>query len=120
MVVVDKPKLLGFWDVVAEKDTWDHELSKGRVSTIVDPLHRYLHRLIASSITTRGKSKEWCTCEDLFFFYCFVYKRSCALVHSLAHYFTSANHQQEHKKLYGGAYVIVIAHLFGYHPHADP
>ncbi|MFS7903455.1 hypothetical protein Hanom_Chr01g00024261 [Helianthus anomalus] len=84
MVVVDKPTLQGFWDVVVEKDTWDHELSKGRVSTILDLLHRYLHRLITSYITIRGKSKEWCTCEDLFFFYCFLYK-SHALSYTIWH-----------------------------------
>ncbi|KAL8265084.1 hypothetical protein R6Q59_023214 [Mikania micrantha] len=40
-----------------------------RVTRIRDPLIRYLHRCIASSITGRGMSQEWCTSHDLFFFY---------------------------------------------------
>ncbi|MFS7983510.1 hypothetical protein Hanom_Chr11g00975331 [Helianthus anomalus] len=116
MVVVDKPTLLGFWDVVVEKDTWDHTLSKGRVSAIID----LLRRLVASSITACGKSREWCTSRDLFFFYWLLYKRSCALAHRLAQYFTSACHRQENEKLYDGACFTVIARTFGYHMDGDP
>ncbi|MFS7964638.1 hypothetical protein Hanom_Chr08g00752691 [Helianthus anomalus] len=41
LVVVYKPTLLGFWAVIADTETWDHVNSKGRVSTILDPIHRY-------------------------------------------------------------------------------
>ncbi|KAL8209737.1 hypothetical protein R6Q57_006469 [Mikania cordata] len=43
-----------------------------RVTRIRDPLIRYLHRCISSSITGRGMSQEWCTSQDLFFFILFV------------------------------------------------
>ncbi|KAL8209755.1 hypothetical protein R6Q57_006487 [Mikania cordata] len=43
-----------------------------RVTRIRDPLIRYLHRCIVSSITGRGMSHEWCTSHDLFFFILFV------------------------------------------------
>ncbi|KAL8209992.1 hypothetical protein R6Q57_006724 [Mikania cordata] len=33
-----------------------------RVTRIRDPLIRYLHRCIASSVTGRGMSQEWCHC----------------------------------------------------------
>ncbi|KAL8230940.1 hypothetical protein R6Q57_000718 [Mikania cordata] len=39
-----------------------------RVTRIRDPLIHYLHRVIASSITGRGMSQEWCTSQDLFFY----------------------------------------------------
>ncbi|KAL8232719.1 hypothetical protein R6Q57_002497 [Mikania cordata] len=39
-----------------------------RVTRIRDPLIRYLHRVIASSVTGRGMSQEWCTSQDLFFY----------------------------------------------------
>ncbi|MFS7933505.1 hypothetical protein Hanom_Chr04g00380631 [Helianthus anomalus] len=40
--MVDKPTLLGFWAVIAEKDYSDHVNSKGRVTRIRDPLYRYV------------------------------------------------------------------------------
>ncbi|MFS7925983.1 hypothetical protein Hanom_Chr04g00291561 [Helianthus anomalus] len=55
---------------------------------------RYLHRLISSSITARNKNWEWCTSGDLFFLYCLLYKRPCALAHGLAQYFASAYHRK--------------------------
>ncbi|KAL8201965.1 hypothetical protein R6Q57_011112 [Mikania cordata] len=42
-----------------------------RVTRIRDPLIRYFHRCIASSVTGRDMSQEWCTSQDLFF--CTVY-----------------------------------------------
>ncbi|MFS7920531.1 hypothetical protein Hanom_Chr03g00225951 [Helianthus anomalus] len=66
---------------------------------------RYLHSLIASSITTRGKSREWCMSGDLFFFYFLLYKRSCTLAHGLAQYFDCTHLRHECRKLYSGAYV---------------
>ncbi|KAL8192871.1 hypothetical protein R6Q57_027319 [Mikania cordata] len=43
-----------------------------RVTRIRDPLIRYLHRCIASSVTGRDMSQEWCTSQDLFFFVLFI------------------------------------------------
>ncbi|MFS7920523.1 hypothetical protein Hanom_Chr03g00225871 [Helianthus anomalus] len=98
MVVVDKPMLLAFWDVVCRKRHLGPRTLQGDGFL-------YLHSLIASSITTRGKIREWCMSGDLFFFYCLLYKRSCALAHDLALYFDCAHLQHEHMKLYSGAYI---------------
>ncbi|KAJ0548507.1 hypothetical protein HanRHA438_Chr08g0368481 [Helianthus annuus] len=46
-------------------------------------LSRYLHRLICTSITTRGKSREWCTSTNLFFLCCLLY--ACTRGHALLH-----------------------------------
>ncbi|MFS8033160.1 hypothetical protein Hanom_Chr17g01566241 [Helianthus anomalus] len=43
--------------------------SKSRSSCIPDPLYRYLHKLIATSIAPREKSREWCNQGDLFYLY---------------------------------------------------
>ncbi|KAL8244508.1 hypothetical protein R6Q59_010766 [Mikania micrantha] len=51
------------------------------VTRIRDPLIRYLHRSIASSVTGRGMSQEWCTSHDLFFLYCILSGRPCNLAH---------------------------------------
>ncbi|XP_035836908.1 uncharacterized protein LOC118484905 [Helianthus annuus] len=120
LVVVEKPTLVGFWQVIAGADHWEHEKSKGRVSFVRDPLYRYLHHLLATSISARGYSRGWCTTTDLFFLYCLLYRRPCALAHGLAQYFASGYHRQERGFLYGGAYVTVIARSLGLVPHQDP
>ncbi|KAF5810595.1 hypothetical protein HanRHA438_Chr04g0181061 [Helianthus annuus] len=38
LVVVDKPTLLGSWQVVAGAGTWKHEKANGRISHVDDPL----------------------------------------------------------------------------------
>ncbi|KAL8214659.1 hypothetical protein R6Q57_004108 [Mikania cordata] len=43
-----------------------------QVTRIRDPLIRYFHRVIPSSITGRGMSQEWCTSQDLFFFILYI------------------------------------------------
>ncbi|KAM0060945.1 hypothetical protein Hdeb2414_s0004g00130131 [Helianthus debilis subsp. tardiflorus] len=120
LVVVDKPTLVGFWQVIAGENHWEHDKSKGRVSFVRYPLYRYLHHLLATSISARGYSREWCTTTDLFFLYCLLYRRPCALAHGLAQYYASTHHRQERGFLYGGAYVTVIARSLGLVLHQDP
>ncbi|KAJ0821388.1 hypothetical protein HanPSC8_Chr16g0719611 [Helianthus annuus] len=119
LIMVDKPTLLGFWAQIADIRHWDHRQSKERVTLIKDPLFRYLHKMISTSITARNKSREWCTSGDLFFLYCLLYKRPCALAYGLAQYFASAHHRHERGLLYGGVYVTRIALSLGYHPEND-
>ncbi|KAJ0914776.1 hypothetical protein HanPSC8_Chr06g0242441 [Helianthus annuus] len=76
--------------------------------------------MLSSSITARGHSHEWCTSTGLFFFYCLLYMRLCALAHGLAQYFASAHHRQEGRFLYCDAYVTVIARSLGHLPEVDP
>ncbi|KAJ0934298.1 hypothetical protein HanRHA438_Chr03g0105841 [Helianthus annuus] len=42
LVMIDKPTLLGFWDLIADIRQWDHYQSKGRSTLIEDPLFRYV------------------------------------------------------------------------------
>ncbi|KAL8192180.1 hypothetical protein R6Q57_028042 [Mikania cordata] len=73
-----------------------------RVTRIRDPLIRYLHRCIASSVTGRGMSQEWCTSQDLYFLYCLLSRRPCNLARCLAGYFSTYYHRQERGLIYGG------------------
>ncbi|MFS7981289.1 hypothetical protein Hanom_Chr10g00949231 [Helianthus anomalus] len=79
--------------VVAGADTWEHDKAKGRISHVADPLYRYLHKMLWTSITARDHSCEWYTSTDVFFFYCLLYRRPCTLTHGLAQYFASAHHR---------------------------
>ncbi|MFS7927484.1 hypothetical protein Hanom_Chr04g00309671 [Helianthus anomalus] len=116
LVVVDRPTLLGFWQVVVGEDTWEHDKVYGRISHVDDPLYR----MLATSIIARGHSREWYTSTDVFFFYCLLYSRPCALAHGLAQYFASAHPRQKCGFLYGGTFVNVIARSLGHLPEADP
>ncbi|XP_035837093.1 uncharacterized protein LOC118485003 [Helianthus annuus] len=74
--------LMRFWQVISQ-----HRFgttSKQRASYITDPLYRYLHKLIATSITPREQSREWCTQGDLFHLYCLIWGEWCALHRCLA------------------------------------
>ncbi|KAJ0942032.1 hypothetical protein HanPSC8_Chr03g0087101 [Helianthus annuus] len=79
-----------------------------------------MHHMFATSIAGHGYSREWCTSTDLFFLYCLLYRRPCALAHGLAQYYASAHHRQERGFLYGGAYATVIARSLGIVPDQDP
>ncbi|KAL8218820.1 hypothetical protein R6Q57_022193 [Mikania cordata] len=76
-----------------------------RVTRIRDPLIRYLHRVIASSITGRGMSQEWCTSQDLFFLYCILSGRLCNVARCLTEYFSTYCHRQERGLIFDGVYV---------------
>ncbi|KAM0014628.1 hypothetical protein Hdeb2414_s0034g00725951 [Helianthus debilis subsp. tardiflorus] len=106
LVVVDRPTLLGFWQVIAGANHWEHEKSKGRVSFIRDPLYRFMNHMLATSIAARGLQP--------------LVVRPCALAHGLAQYYASAHHRQEDGFLYGGAYVTVITRSLGLVLHQDP
>ncbi|KAL8214323.1 hypothetical protein R6Q57_003772 [Mikania cordata] len=73
-----------------------------RVTRIRDPLIRYLHRCLASSITGRGMSQEWFTSQDLYYLYCLLSGRPCHLARCLAEYFSTYYHRQEKGRIYGG------------------
>ncbi|KAL8210150.1 hypothetical protein R6Q57_006882 [Mikania cordata] len=68
-----------------------------RVTRRRDPLIRYLHRVISSSITGCGMSQEWCT------------GRPCNVARCLAEYFSTYYHRQERGLIFGGVYVTRLA-----------
>ncbi|XP_076921836.1 uncharacterized protein LOC143583409 [Bidens hawaiensis] len=58
-----------WWGAISDKP-FGKKATKARVSDIRDPLHRYLHRLIAKSVTGRKEGTEHCNLRDLFFVWC--------------------------------------------------
>ncbi|KAD7117782.1 hypothetical protein E3N88_05050 [Mikania micrantha] len=62
---VDDAVVSAWWPRIGD----DAFVRCARVTRIRDPLIRYLHRCIASSVTGRGMSQEWGTLQDLFFLY---------------------------------------------------
>ncbi|KAL8193731.1 hypothetical protein R6Q57_026423 [Mikania cordata] len=52
---IDDASLLAWWPLIADDPVAG---TKARVSRIRDPLIRYMHRLIATSIAGRGRSRE--------------------------------------------------------------
>lgn len=102
-------QLLAWWPTLCDVP-FGH---KARVSLITDPLVRYIHRCIATSISGRGKSNEWVTKNDLFYLYCLFTGTPCALHRCLAEYFASFSRRQKRGGLHGGAFITRIAQHCG-------
>ncbi|KAJ0430060.1 hypothetical protein HanHA300_Chr17g0664591 [Helianthus annuus] len=92
--------LLRFWQTISTRRFGPK--SKSRASLITDPLYRYLHKLIATSIAPREKSREWCNQGDLFYLYYLIWGETCAFHRCLAQWFAVAYHRQDMSVLYGG------------------
>ncbi|KAL8208589.1 hypothetical protein R6Q57_008001 [Mikania cordata] len=80
-----------------------------RATMIRDPLIRYIHRCIVTTISGRGQSQEWVTKTDLFYLHSLIAGRPCNLARSFALYHASFYHRQERDTLWGGAFVTHIA-----------
>ncbi|KAD5803697.1 hypothetical protein E3N88_15057 [Mikania micrantha] len=102
---IDDATLRAWWPLIADDPFAG---TKARVTRIRDPLIRYMHRLIATSIAGRGRSREWCTLQDLFYLYCLITGRTCQLARCLAEYFATYYHRQQRGAIYGGAYITII------------
>ncbi|MFS7975061.1 hypothetical protein Hanom_Chr10g00876051 [Helianthus anomalus] len=83
------------------------------------PLCRYLHRLIATSRATRGKSQEWCTSGDPVFLYSLLLKGRALLLTVWRSTSPYAHHRPERGQLLGDACVTIIAHSMGLFPDGD-
>ncbi|KAL8244547.1 hypothetical protein R6Q59_010805 [Mikania micrantha] len=102
---IDDATLRAWWPHIADDP---FRGTKARVSRIRNALIRYMHRLIATSISGRGRSREWCTLQDLFYLYCLITGRTCQLARCLAEYFVTYYHRQQRGAIYGGAYITII------------
>ncbi|KAL8211388.1 hypothetical protein R6Q57_005825 [Mikania cordata] len=80
---------------------------------IRDPLIRYIHRCIVTTISGRGQSQEWVTMTDLFYLHSLIAGRPCNLVRCFALYYASFYHRQERDTLWGGAFITHIAQTRG-------
>ncbi|KAL8236964.1 hypothetical protein R6Q59_018045 [Mikania micrantha] len=80
-----------------------------RASMIRDPLIRYIHRCIVTTISGSGQSQEWVTTTDLFYLHSLIVGMPCNLARCFALYYASFYHRQERGTLWGGAFVTHIA-----------
>ncbi|KAK1435129.1 hypothetical protein QVD17_00889 [Tagetes erecta] len=80
-----------------------------RSSEIRDPLVRYIHCFFSTGIAARGKSCEHVTKADLFYLYCLLTRRPCALHLCLVDYFVTFGSKQRRGSLYGGSFIGRIA-----------
>ncbi|KAD6794855.1 hypothetical protein E3N88_05751 [Mikania micrantha] len=105
----DAAVLVDWWPVIGDEPF----VNKARASSIRDPLHRYLHRCIACTITGRRLSQEWVTQKDLFFMYCLITGRSCNLAWLLADYFAGFISRKATGAITCGSFITRIARRIG-------
>ncbi|KAL8232265.1 hypothetical protein R6Q57_002043, partial [Mikania cordata] len=105
-----------FDDVIA---SWWPQISdspwfgKARVSTMRDPLHRYIHRVLAYTIVGRNQSQEWCTQTDLFYLHSILSPASSNLACCMADTFASYESKRPGGYIYMGGYVTHLAQRLG-------
>ncbi|KAJ0495393.1 hypothetical protein HanIR_Chr12g0608291 [Helianthus annuus] len=117
VTMMDRQTLISFWRAISRAPfgkSWQ------KATTIRDPLYRYLHHVIASTIVSRGSSKEKVNLSDLFFLYCLLRRQPCDLAASLADYFSTAYHRQLRGFLHTGSFITAIARSLGIVPEHDP
>ncbi|KAM0008775.1 hypothetical protein Hdeb2414_s0105g00795601 [Helianthus debilis subsp. tardiflorus] len=117
VTMMDRQTLISFWRAISRVPfgkSWQ------KATTIIDPLYRYLHQVIASTIVPRGSSKEKVNLSDLFFLYCLLRRQPCDLAASLAEYFATAYHWQLRGYLHTGSFITAIARSLGIVPELDP
>ncbi|KAL8200542.1 hypothetical protein R6Q57_011881 [Mikania cordata] len=79
-----------WWPHISDTLFTSHRL---RVSTIRDPLIRYIHRCIVTTISGRRQGQEWVTTTDLFYIHSLMTGRPCNLARCFALYYASIYHR---------------------------
>ncbi|KAL8222990.1 hypothetical protein R6Q57_020389 [Mikania cordata] len=98
------------WAQISDTPFTGHRV---RATMIRDPLIRYIHRCIVTTISGRGQNQEWVTTTDLFYLHSLIAGRPCNLARCFALYYASFYHRQERGTLWGGAFFTHIAHSRG-------
>ncbi|KAL8211179.1 hypothetical protein R6Q57_005616 [Mikania cordata] len=78
-----------WWAQISDTPFTGHRL---RATTIRDPLIRYIHRCIMTTISGRGQSQEWVTTTDLLYLHSLMIGRPCNLARCFALYYVSFYH----------------------------
>ncbi|KAL8210346.1 hypothetical protein R6Q57_007078 [Mikania cordata] len=98
-----------WWAQISDTPFTGHRV---RATMIRDPLIRYIHRCIVTTISGRGQSQEWVT-TDLFYLHSLLAGRPCNLARCFALYYASFYHRQEGDTLWGGSFITHIARTRG-------
>ncbi|KAL8222747.1 hypothetical protein R6Q57_020146 [Mikania cordata] len=99
-----------WWAQISDTPFTGHRV---RATMIRDPLIRYIHRCIVTTISGRGQSQEWVTTTYLFYLHSLLAGRPCNLARCFALYYASFYHRQERGTLWGGAFITHIARTRG-------
>ncbi|KAL8232943.1 hypothetical protein R6Q57_002721 [Mikania cordata] len=99
-----------WWAQISDTPFTGHRV---RATMIRDPLIRYIHRCIMTTISGRGQSQEWVTTTALFYLHLLIVGRPCNLARCFALYYASFYHRQERDTLWGSAFVTHIARSRG-------
>ncbi|KAL8199646.1 hypothetical protein R6Q57_013214 [Mikania cordata] len=81
-----------WWAQISDTPFTGHRV---RAMMIRDPLIRYIHRCIVTTISGSGLSQEWVTTTDLFYLHSLIAGRPCNLARCFALYYASFYHRQE-------------------------
>ncbi|KAL8197986.1 hypothetical protein R6Q57_029992 [Mikania cordata] len=99
-----------WWAQISDTPFTGHRV---RATMIRDPLIRYIHRCIVTTISGRGQSQEWVTTTDLFYPHSLIAGRMCNLAWCFALYYASFYHRQKRGTLWGDAFITHIARTRG-------
>ncbi|KAL8217639.1 hypothetical protein R6Q57_021012 [Mikania cordata] len=80
-----------WWAQISDTPFIGHRL---HATTIRDPLIRYIHRCIVTTISDRGQSQEWVKTTDTFYLHSLMTGRSCNMARCFALYYVSFYHRQ--------------------------
>ncbi|KAL8209202.1 hypothetical protein R6Q57_008614 [Mikania cordata] len=79
-----------WWAHISDTPFTGHRV---RATMIRDPLIRYIHRCIVTTISGRGQSQEWVTTTYLFYLHSLIAGRPCKLARCFALYYASFYHR---------------------------
>ncbi|KAD5507914.1 hypothetical protein E3N88_15617 [Mikania micrantha] len=106
----DKIEKAMFWAEVAEGV---YDPRRAKATKLRDPLHRFIHRILVSTIMQRGDSLGNVPTRDLFYLYCLIRGIHCNIAHCLAYFLTTSSGKLASSHICGGAYITQLADSFG-------
>ncbi|KAL8231110.1 hypothetical protein R6Q57_000888 [Mikania cordata] len=107
---VEDGVMRAWWTQISDTSFTGHRL---RATKIRDPLIRYIHRCIVTTIPGHGQSQEWVMTTYLFYLHSLMTGRPCNLARCFSLYYASFYHHKERGTLWGGAFVTHIARTRG-------
>ncbi|KAK9062737.1 hypothetical protein SSX86_019926 [Deinandra increscens subsp. villosa] len=109
-LAADEDNMKTWWTTITRRR---FGVNSRKITSVPNPVIRYVHRLITCSITARGEGQELVTSTDLFYLYSMVHQLPCALAHCFARFLAKQESKQQRSTLYCGAYVTRIAMSLG-------
>ncbi|KAL8193624.1 hypothetical protein R6Q57_026759 [Mikania cordata] len=93
----EKGVMSAWWAQISDMPFTGHRV---RATMIREPLIRYIHRCIVTTISGSGQSQEWVTTTYLFYLHSLIAGRLCNRARCFALYYASIYHRQERGTLW--------------------